>query len=165
MVGKMKLRTLLAASAIALSSQASFAATDTSCNPFARGSSCNGAISAGKSIGQYSFGKRASLSRPHKSKGFRLKDRGARGEERYNGTLNSLAALFAALGLDKEINLAALDLEEETNFDGPEVIVVSETDDTAVPETDAVAAVPVPASAALLLAGLGGLVAMRRKKS
>ena len=146
MVGKLKIRTLLAAGAIALSSQASFAATDTSCNPFARGSNCDGAISVGKSIGQYSFGKRASASRAYRSEGFQTRGRGQRGDARLDSLLGSLATLFNAFESD-----------DAPSFDEPEVILVEETDD--------VSAVPIPASGALLLIGLGGLVAMRRKKS
>ncbi|MEP6318843.1 MAG: hypothetical protein ABJ074_00445, partial [Paracoccaceae bacterium] len=51
MVRTTKFKAALAIVAFGVSSQASFAATDTSCNPFARGADCNGAVAFGNSNG------------------------------------------------------------------------------------------------------------------
>ncbi|MEP6321773.1 MAG: VPLPA-CTERM sorting domain-containing protein, partial [Paracoccaceae bacterium] len=62
----------------------------------------------------------------------------------------------------------AVALEEATEVDDitDVVEIIDEVVEETSEETDGgISVVPVPASAALLLAGLGGLVAMRRKKS
>lgn len=151
MVGNMKLKVALLATVIGLSSQASMAATDTSCNPFARGSDCNGAAAAAdKEFG--SFGKRAFRSNHF------MRDMAPTGRWE-NARRGSEARQLGRLLRRGE----GPRFDEEPSFEDSldEEIVL---DEGGANDED-VAVVPIPASGALLLVGLGGIAAMRRKKS
>lgn len=149
MVRTTKFKAALAIVAIGVSSQASFAATDTSCNPFARGADCNGVASYGSSNGS-TFTRYGIVS-----------SRGAYQAPAFAAARGNSEGFGRILrSLPSQARAQAIELGEPTDFDeGEEVTQVSDETDNGV------SVVPVPASAALLLAGLGGLVAMRRKKS
>lgn len=150
----MKLKIAIASAVIALSAQASFAATDTSCNPFERGVDCNGAVAAGVSSSNgSSFGQFMSNFRA-RGQAVSFIEPAAQSEEQQLGRM--MRTLSEAVR-EQVVVLDDVDLGEG------EVIEIADEVETDGGED--VSVVPVPAAGFLLLAGLGGLVAMRRKQS
>lgn len=147
----MNFKVALVAGVIAFSGQTAFAATDTSCNPFVRGESCGGTSNV-TSVASVQSAFIRSL-------------RSARSFE-------TLVAAQPAQSQGVGLFLGRLFRDTRTPAivinDGGDILSVVEEEIVPVDDngtiTD-VSAVPVPAAGFLLLAGLGGLVALRRKNS
>lgn len=163
----MKLKIFIAAAAFALTSQASFAATDTSCNPFAKGENCNGQVSLGSFVDGASLGEvRIGKTRGH-AVSFGLDAVATeQGLQRLGRMLRLLAKAIEGGNADYSPQAVVFVPKAADLFDGDlEFEVADNGEGQGVSVGDDLAVVPVPAAGFLLLAGLGGLVAMRRKKS
>lgn len=145
----MKIKTIVLAGVIGLSAQASHAATDTRCNPFLFGDCSENGLSvaaAHSMAGQFfaALGEQRSLSASKSEKSVNSRGRG-----RFMKQFQANRASFLRSG--------------GSVFDR-ERIELTESDDGGQIGGD-VSVVPVPAAGFLLLAGLGGLAMVRRKKS
>ena len=139
----MKLKVVLVAGLLSLSGQSAFAATDTSCNPFARGENCGGVWRA------------ASV---------------ASGNAAFNRIAQAVGTSFVAASQSQGGTQIVSQFVTDPGTGGNGV-VPGAGEDNGVPtivegegDGSGISVVPVPAAGFLLLAGLGGLVALRRKK-
>ena len=146
----MNFKVVLVAGVIALSGQSAFAATETSCNPFARGEKCEASTVA------------SSVANSH-SAFFRSLATWRGASERVAATRPSESRGIGFMRLLRGSNIQAVVINEDTDFDDDEDVVVVVEDNGQ--SGDDISVVPVPAAGFLLLAGLGGLIAVRRKKS
>ena len=148
----MNMKIALSAVVIGLSSQASFAATDTSCNPFLAGWGCKGAsVSA---VSTTPAAKHfASFSNYGLSKKFSVGiNNGVKNGFKKGGFSDFLASL-------KGPKKQSVETDDNQVAGGSGSGSGSGTGDQGE-----VSVVPVPASGFLLLAGLGGLALARRRK-
>lgn len=144
----MKLKIALTAAVIGLSSQASFAATETSCNPFSASWNCSAVANASS----YSMVSKMFSTLSSSATSAAPTKRTSVGSARMGRTLSQMIRSMRA-------QVVVLDTDGDTDgFSDTPVAVVT-------PGSDDVSSVPVPAAGFLLLAGLGGLAMMRRKKS
>ena len=163
MVLNVKVKAALTAVVFGLSAHASNAATVSDCNPFAAGQSC---YSDNFEAAGFGFGSSAKSAldkfRERSNRGFsQIAQRSERVSERSNA--------FAAISRAALPVVVAAQAGQDTNpvsfADNGDQTVLTEASNEGNGTESAVSVVPVPAAGALLLVGLGGLVALRRKKS